>query len=180
MSEKTWDLDSLLGPSEKQIKKVSWPGRPDKLVGLKILSDDALRECDERVRAWASRTGIVYDSLNMLKNSEYLYAWASEVVAESLCDPETGQRLCKDAKQLTTSHRRDIIQILFVKYSEFTKDTVPNDPDKVTQEVWDGLLEQIKKEQSVEAQKNLLTEYDSSSLVSLIVYMVNQQSKSVG
>lgn len=172
--QKTWNLDTLLGPEEREIDKIPWPGKPDKIVGLRVVPDEILRQCDERVRAWAEKTGIPYNSLNMLSNAEYLYAWAAEVVSEALVDPETGQKLCKDSKQLTTSRRRDIIQIIFEKYSQWCKDTLPEDPDKLEQKEFDGLIDQLKKEPSQEQQAALLTELEPSSLRNLVLCMVDQ------
>jgi hypothetical protein len=180
MTEKVWNLDTLLGPEEREINKIPWPGKPDKIVGLRVVPDEVLRQCDERVRAWAEKTGIPYNALNMLNNAEYLYAWAAEVVSEALVDPETGQKLCKDSKQLTTGRRRDIIQIIFTKYSQWCKDTLPEDPDKLVQEEFDGLIENLKAEPVKEQQVALLGELDMRSLRNLCLCMVGQLQKFTG
>lgn len=181
MTEK-WEIEAsgleafLDGKDPEEIKEVPWPTKPSKVVGLKILPDAVLRECDKRTREWATATGISYDPLNLFKNSEYLYSYAAEIVSEALVDPTTGKKLCISSKQLTTSYRRETIQALFAAYGEHCKATLPEDPNVLSQEQFDGLVEQLKKNPSM----TLLEELSLSSLKNLVLFMASQQTKSTG
>jgi hypothetical protein len=155
------DLEAFLGGQDPQeIKSVPWPTMPQKLVGLRPLTQSQMRDADAKARKWATETGIPHVAQVRDPESGNLRPWtvrddpevaivfAAELVARALVDPKSDppKSICPGGgAELSMKARRETIAILMRKLSDWTEQTSPIEPQEWTEEILDQILETLGK-----------------------------------
>jgi hypothetical protein len=181
----------LEGIDPVEVLVVPWPTKPGKMVGLRPLLDDELRDCDARARRWAAETGIPYVNQTIVDpatgrirlwtirdDDEVASLYIAEVIARALVHPEKHTPFCPNGAADLRGRRirRETIRTLMRQLTDWTDKTAPVQPPLGTPEEFEKILVVLGEGRGA----TLLEDYGPAFLRALLLYTVAQHASSTG